>query len=436
MEENTQLEPGLLRTYRLLSWVLVGISAFQAISLYLRVDFTNMAIHPLLVFPFGNFLILALLYWPWIRKKTGRFFIPLLVLIATLGGVIHTYLTSLIRFNPDITISILVEGNQNLAIPFETYEFSLVMASWQMIPLLFIPLMMVAWQYDFKAVIAYVAGATLLDVLVFLTIMNNGGAFVAVVSFIGLLVTRTLTFLVVGFLVSRMMAAQRQQRAALRNVNQQLLGYSLTLEQLTVSRERNRLARELHDTLAHTLSSLTVQLGAIKVLWARDEANAKAKLEEAIQVTRTGLNETRRALQALRAEPLEDLGLCLAIKQLAQNASERCGASLSLSLPEGCLDVAPDISQAYYRAAQEALENIVRHASAQHISLTLSNNDDHLSLQIIDDGVGFNPAQITDDRYGLKGLLERAERINGSCDIISHPGGGTKIIFRSGGAEI
>lgn len=436
MKENTQLEPGLLRTYRLLSWVLVGISAFQAISLYLRVDFTNMAIHPLLIFPFGNFLILLLLYWPWIRKKTGRLFIPMLVLLATVGGIVHTYLTSLIRFNPDITISILIEGNQSLAIPFETYEFSLVMASWQMIPLLFIPLMMVAWQYDFKAVIAYVVGVTLLDVLVFFTIMNTAEAFVAVISFVGLLVTRTLTFLVVGFLVSRMMAAQREQRADLRRANQQLLGYSLTLEQLTISRERNRLARELHDTLAHTLSSLAVQLGAIKALWSRDNDNAKSKLDEAIQVTRTGLNETRRALQALRAAPLEDLGLCLAIKQLAQNASARSGASLSLTLPEVCLDIPVDVSQAFYRAAQEALENIVRHANAQHISLDLNKNEHSLSMVITDDGIGFDPTQISDNQYGLKGLMERAERINGSCEIISQPHGGTKIIFRSGGVGL
>lgn len=433
MKENTQLEPGLLQTYRLLSWVLVGISAFQAISLYLRVDFTNVAIHPLVIFPFGNFLILALLYWPWIRKKTGQFFIPILVLLATIGAIFSTYLISMIRFNPDITISILIEGNQNLAIPFETYEFSLVMASWQMIPLLFIPLIMVAWQYDFKAVIAYVAGATLLDTLVFLTIMNNTDAFVAVISFVGLLVTRTLTFLVVGFLVSRMMAAQREQRTELRRVNQQLLGHSLTLEQLTISRERNRLARELHDTLAHTLSSLAVQLGAIKALWARDNPQAQNKLDEAIQVTRNGLNETRRALQALRAAPLEDLGLCLAIKQLAQNASDRCGASLALTLPEGCLDIPVDISQAFYRVAQEALENVVRHANAMHISLSLIENEHGLTLRIIDDGVGFDPTQVASEVFGLKGLMERAERINGSCDINSQPNGGTRIIFRWGG---
>ena len=434
MKEKNQLEPGLVRTYRLLSWVLVGISSFQAISIYLKMGFTNLAIHPLLIFPFGNFLILALLYWPWVRKKAGRFFIPLLVLLATINGVLHTYLTSMVRFNPDITISILFEGNQNLAIPFDAYEASLVMASWQMIPLLFIPLMMVAWQYDFKAVIGYVVGSTLFNILIFLTFMNNSGAFVAIISFVGLLVTRTLTYLVVGFLISRMMFAQRQQRTELRRAHQQLLGYTMTLEQLTISRERNRLARELHDTLAHTLSSLAVQLGAIKALWERrDDPQAKNKLDDAIFITRSGLNETRRAMQALRAEPLEDLGLCLAIRQLAQNAASRCNASLTLTLPEECLDIPSDTSQAFYRTAQEALENTVRHAQATHISLILENKDHILTLKITDDGIGFDPAYISDDNFGLKGLVERAERINGSCDIISQPDGGTTIIFRSGG---
>ncbi len=73
MNEKTQLEPGLLRTYRLLTWVLTGISTFQAASICLRMGFTNYRISPVWVFPFGNALILIFLYWPWVRKKTGRF---------------------------------------------------------------------------------------------------------------------------------------------------------------------------------------------------------------------------------------------------------------------------------------------------------------------------------------------------------------------------
>jgi signal transduction histidine kinase len=246
------------------------------------------------------------------------------------------------------------------------------------------------------------------------------------------MMTRTLTFLVVGFLVSRMMAAQRQQRRELQHANQQLLGYTITLEQLTTSRERNRLARELHDTLAHTLSGLAVQLGAIKALWKRDEPEAQNKLDDAISTARSGLNETRRALQSLRAEPLEDLGLGLAIKELAKSASARCGASVTLEMPELSDKLPPNISQAFYRAAQETLENIVRHSEATHVTLMMTYANEVLTLQITDDGIGFNPEDIESDTYGLRGLQERAELIGGRCVIDSRPGQSTTITFSAG----
>lgn len=430
MNETTQLEPGLLRTFRLLSWVLVGISSIQTVSIFLRLGWDALLIDPLWVIPFSNLLMLGLLYWPWARKKTGKLFVPLLVFLATGGGIVRTYLTSMLRFNPDVTISILVEGNQNLTIPFEFFEFSLILTSWQLIPLLFIPLIMVAWQYNFKSVVAFVVGSTLLDILVFLLITGDNEIFLSFLNVSGVLFTRTITFLVVGFLVTRMMAAQRQQRRELKAANRQLLGYTMTLEHLTTSRERNRLARELHDTLAHTLSGLAVHLGAVSALWDPQPAQARQKLEEAITATREGLNETRRALQALRAEPLEDLGLCLALQELARSAAARCGAELTLDLPENSLDVPPDLSQAFYRAAQETLENIVRHAQARQIWLTLEKSGGTLTLTIQDNGIGFDPQNSSSDTYGLRGLRERAELINGSLEITSQPGEGTVIRFR------
>ncbi len=436
MDAKQQLEPGLLKTYRLLVWVLVGISVFQSISMILRIGFGDLTIHPIWIFPLGNLLILGLLYWPWARKNTGKFFVPILVTLATVGGILRTYLISMVRIAPDVTISILVEGPLTRTFPFELYEFSLVVASWQLIPLLFIPLMMVAWQYNFKAVIGFVAASTLLEMGIFMTILNSGDRFVAIFSVSGILLIRTITFLVVGFLVSRMMAAQRQQQRELRQANQQLLGYTMTLEQLTTTRERNRLARELHDTLAHTLSGLAVQLGAIKALWERDTPEAKEKLDIAIQSTRQGLEETRRALQSLRAAPLEDLGLNLAIRDLAKTAAARGGFSLSMETDKLPGEIPPNISQAFYRAAQEALENIVQHAQAQNVTLILRYTEKQLILQITDDGVGFDPNQIDPHDYGLRGLQERAALIDGQCLIESQPGRGTTIIFSTGVTQL
>jgi signal transduction histidine kinase len=429
MEEKNRLEPGLLRTYRLLLWVLVGISTIQAVSVYIRVGFATLRVHPFWVFPFGNLLTLGLLYWPWFRKKTEEFFIPLLVVVTTINSIVTTYSTSLLRSNPDVTISILVEASQNVTIPFEMQEFSLILASWQLIPLLFIPLIMVAWQYNFKGVLVYTVGSTVLDIIALLVILNVNESVISMISIMGVLVTRVLTFQVVGFLITRMMAAQRQQQRELRHANQRLLGYAMTLEQLTTSRERNRLARELHDTLAHTLSGLAVQLGAVKALWRHDENAATDKLDEAIDATRSGLNETRRALQALRAEPLENMGLGLAIEELARSAASRCGAALSLDIDEVPNGVTPDFSQAFYRAAQEGLENVVRYSETEQLSLSLSVIDGKLTLQIKDNGVGFDPANIRLNAFGLRGIKERAELLNGSFIIDSETGRGTTLIF-------
>lgn len=435
MKGDFQLEPGLLRTYRLLSWVLVVISLFQMVSIYLHMGVVDMTINPLWIFPFGNFLILGLLYWPSARKKTGPYFVPILIVLATIEGIFRTYLTAMIRFDPSVSISILIEGVQNLTIPFEAYEISLIIASWQLIPLLFIPLIMVAWQYNFKSVIGYVIGSTLLELTIFLTFFDGNSVFLFVISILGVLATRTFTFLVVGFLVSRMMSAQREQQRELQQAHQQLLGYTMTLEQLATTRERNRLARELHDTIAHTLSALAVQLGAIKALWNKENSSAEEKLDDAIQTTRSGLNETRRALQALRASPLEDLGLCLAVRDLAKTAAARSGASITIEIPEIPVEISPEISQAFYRAAQESFENILRHSEAKHITLVMAYQSGELTLQVSDDGIGFDPAHLESDTYGLQGLKERAELINGRCVIDSQPGKGTTIIFSAGVKE-
>lgn len=112
------------------------------------------------------------------------------------------------------------------------------------------------------------------------------------------------------------------------------MNYASTLEQLTISHERNRMARELHDTLAHTLSGLTVQLQTVKAYWEIEPDTSQKLLNDALAATRDGLQETPGALKALRATPLEDLGLPLAIRQLAEEAAARASLDLHLEITE------------------------------------------------------------------------------------------------------
>jgi signal transduction histidine kinase len=248
------------------------------------------------------------------------------------------------------------------------------------------------------------------------------------------LVGRSMLAMFVAYILSSLIEEQRKQRYELAEANRKLIRYAATLEQLAISQERNRLARELHDTLAHALSGLAVQLDAITTIWDPIPPRAKAMLERALSITRIGLDETRRALQALRATPLEDLGLGLAIHDLAERMAERSGLSLDLDVPELMRGVSPEVEQCYYRVAQEAMENVLQHADAKRLSVSLRQQDAVLTLEISDDGLGFERETGADeDQFGLRGMRERAELIGGTLDVESRAGQGTTIRLRSGG---
>jgi signal transduction histidine kinase len=256
------------------------------------------------------------------------------------------------------------------------------------------------------------------------------------IPMIGVLFIRTITFLLVGYMVVRLMTNQRQQRRALAEANTQLAHYAGTLEQLATSRERNRLARELHDTLAHSLSGVAVQLEAVKTLWEDSPRDARSMLEQSLAATRNGLTETRRALQALRATPLEDLGLALSIRNLAESVASREGLALDLELPERLdLDsLSPDMEQGIYRVAQEALENVAQHADARNVRLSISQANGHFAMTISDDGRGFDPESVDlIHQFGLQGMRERTNILGGKLEVESQPGSGTTISLAWGG---
>jgi signal transduction histidine kinase len=188
------------------------------------------------------------------------------------------------------------------------------------------------------------------------------------------------------------------------------------------------MSRELHDTLAHTLSGLAVQLEGARSLWGSAPERSHAMLEDSLLATRTGLTESRKAIQALRASPLEDLGLTLALRNLAESAASRSGATLGLELPTNLEKLAPDVEQCIFRVAQESLENIVRHAEAQHITVQLVSENTCLILSVSDDGQGFDPAQVdVHKNFGLKGLRERVAMFTGELQIHSQTGQGTTV---------
>ena len=299
---------------------------------------------------------------------------------------------------------------------------------------------MVAWQYTFRSVVAFTFGSAALELALILFIpaasiigFADLGLPVEFDEFIryGNIAGRSVSFLVLGYIVTSLMNAQRSQRAALTQANQRLVQHAATLEQLTISRERNRISRELHDTLAHTLSAMAVQLDAVVAVWQDIPDKARGMLDQMLTTTRTGLDETRRALRALRAEPLEEMGLALAVRTLAEDFAARESLELEVDIPENLDNLTPEVEQCYYRVAQEALENIARHAQAKRLTVWMQGNGQGLRMMVADDGHGFDVGSEGDaEKYGLLGMRERADLIGAQLEVISHPERGTKIQLR------
>ncbi|MCJ7518505.1 MAG: sensor histidine kinase, partial [Anaerolineaceae bacterium] len=252
------------------------------------------------------------------------------------------------------------------------------------------------------------------------------GVFFAAANFLGSF-ARSGIFIIVGWIENRLVMLQRSQHEQLIEANQKLREYALASEKLAQTQERNRLARELHDTLAHTLSSSSVQLEAIKALFDRDPAEAKKMLSKTLENTKNGLAETRRALIDLRSSELEAYGLTQAIKNVISSAADRAGFNAEFHL-EKELDMLPeDITHCLYRCAQEAMENTLQHANAKKVSVNLKAEGDDVIMSIHDNGKGFDPQEPDKEHLGIRGMRERVEILGGTLVIESAKKLGTEI---------
>jgi two-component system sensor histidine kinase UhpB len=163
-------------------------------------------------------------------------------------------------------------------------------------------------------------------------------------------------------------------------------------------------------------------------IWSKNPQASREMLEKSLETTREGLQEARRAIQALRASALEDLGLSLALRNLAESASARAGFELELKLPDRLDNIDPAIEQSIYRIAEQASANAAQHSNATRLSIHLAKEDGRLTLTVADDGRGFDVGSSDlDGRFGLQGMRERAQLIGGELEVDSQPGKGTTI---------
>lgn len=178
--------------------------------------------------------------------------------------------------------------------------------------------------------------------------------------------------------------------------------------------ERTRLAREIHDTIAQGLTAIALQIEA-------------GQSEEALRVTRATLEEARRSVMNLRAEPLAGKPLAQALALLVREFTSQSGIRVSLDTSSECaLPLATEAE--LYRIAQQALVNVEQHARAKNVTVSLRCAKDAATLTIEDDGIGFDPRRVGEDRHGLRGMRERARLAGGTLRITSRPG--TKVVAR------
>jgi signal transduction histidine kinase len=192
-----------------------------------------------------------------------------------------------------------------------------------------------------------------------------------------------------------------------------------------VTAERTRLARDLHDAVTQTLFSTTLIADVLPDLWALNPVEGRRRLEELRQLTRGALAEMRTLLVELRPNALVEVPLATLLRQLTEAMVGRSRLAIQLSA-EGERRLPPDVQVGLYRIAQEALNNIVKHARATQAVVTLRLGE-AVRLTVADDGAGFDPVAVTADHLGLKIMRERAEAIGARFSIYSEPGDGTQV---------
>lgn len=247
----------------------------------------------------------------------------------------------------------------------------------------------------------------------------------------GVGVALSTTFVLLFANVTRIELAARTRSERLRDelalAHRRLAEYSVQAAELAASRERNRMAREIHDSLGHCLTVVSVQLEAAEMVLMRDPEDARARVRRARELTREGLAEVRRSVGALRASPLDGRPLLAAVEGLAADEREVAVELRVLGEPRELPEAA---ELTLYRGAQEGLTNVRRHARAHRVEVTLDyRGPSAVRLAVADDGVGAEEGgepggPEAGGGFGLLGLRERVQALSGRIDVRSRPGEG------------
>jgi signal transduction histidine kinase len=223
---------------------------------------------------------------------------------------------------------------------------------------------------------------------------------------------------------TRVAASEREARTALAEANQLLRDHAAQVEELATTKERNRLAREIHDSLGHYLTVVNVQIGAAQAILDLDRERALDHLSNAQALTQEGLAEVRHSVAALRASPIESRPLPEALAKLTEQWNA-AGLRAKFVVAGTIRPLTPQVNLTLYRAAQEALTNVGKHAHASNVDVHLDYRDERLiRLRITDDGLG---SANSEGGFGLLGVRERVQLLNGAVQIRTSAGEGFSL---------
>ncbi len=243
-----------------------------------------------------------------------------------------------------------------------------------------------------------------------------------------------------GAALDRLLRALQQERDDLRHLNaeldQRVAGRTQEIQRLAeearyaaVVRERLKIARDLHDTLAHSMMAMLTEIRLLKKLATTRPEALVDELIEAERAAHEGLQEARAAIAQIRYNPVRDVGLGVALQDHVRLFSERTGIESQVECDPELATFSEERAETLFRIAEEALRNIERHAGASRVTVSLRRNEERslLHLSITDDGIGFEPQSAHPGHYGLLGLHEQAQMIDAELSINSTPHQGTCV---------
>ncbi|MES0360695.1 MAG: sensor histidine kinase, partial [Anaerolineales bacterium] len=216
---------------------------------------------------------------------------------------------------------------------------------------------------------------------------------------------------------------EAQRREALRG---EMLRRIVTAQEA----ERQRIARELHDETGQALTAIGLGLRGVATSVESDGDKSVQNLRQLEQLVEHSLVELQRLISDLRPSHLDDLGLGAALRWYAGEIENRLPLKVKVSVHEEVPDLSTEMKTTLFRITQEALTNVIKHAAASHVKVTLTYDTEGVRLDVVDDGVGFNQSAMQLGRrpsWGLIGMEERSTLLGGTFKVTSYPGAGTRV---------